>query len=347
MYNSPEMKLFWNMMAERHRVYKKRTAGTGAPWTTDPILSKFKFTNVMRELDTGTRFVTDYIAGKAHECNLSAVDCVFNIMLYRMFNKIETVHYVMESIEYNYTLSNFDPTMLESLVRRYVKENPEEKVFTNAFIVSGFSHLPKRWDKISRVCYLLGELKKSILVTISDPNNSSLGPDNTMESMYKWMLEQNGYGPFLGYQCAVDVSYMHSTYGEDDFVVCGPGCKRGIDRLFPEQVVKEYGYEALNFWLRDNQYSFYEDYGIDHKELFDDRMFPYLTVMSIENLLCEFSKYMKVHNGEGRPRNKHDSASSQQRMASNKYSTWLIKGSKPFNVYSKLDMSKTVWEDNQ
>ena len=337
-YDKDNMLRFWSMMSERHSIYKKREAGKLPPWTNSKILKEYKFTNVFRELDNGTRFVTDYIIPRTD--NIS--DLIFHIMLYRMFNKIESVHAVLNHPSYKFSLEAFDQTQLEFLMRSYI-EDTGDGVWTNAFIVSGFSHLPKGWDKISRVCHILNNLKESLinLKTSGDMQKTF----STLESTYDWMLKQEGYGSFLGYQCAIDVSYIpRIPFGEDDFVVCGPGCKRGLDRLFPQEIIDHVGYEGLNMWLRDEQYSFYEECGIDYKTLLNDRKYPYLTVMSIENLLCEFSKYMKVYNEEGRPRNKHDSTQSAKRKASNKYSTWLVNKA-PFNVYSKINMNETIWSE--
>lgn len=333
-YDQDNMKLFWNMMAERHRIYKARQSGQKPPWSNDLILCSFKFTNVFRELDTGTRFVTDYLIGRCKTLK----EYIFTVMVYRMFNKIESVHWVLENYKDFY--KNFCQKIFEFKIRKFCIVNPDENVFTNAFIVSGFSHLNKEWDKISRVCFLIGKLHY-ILEHYPDDMNFS-----NMQDAYKWIITQDGYGPFLGYQVAVDLSYHPDiNFGEDDFVICGPGCKRGLIRLFGEDGCNEHGYEFLNEFLRDNQYEFCKDYGIDLNELLDDREYPYITLMSIENLLCEFSKYMKVHNGEGRPRNKHNFNESYKRIGTNNYSTWLCKNNKPFNVYSKINMKQTEWSN--
>jgi len=61
-YYVEEMEIFWRFIAERHSIYKKKEIEKlPPPWTDDPILSSFKFTNVVRSTDPGTRYVIDKI----------------------------------------------------------------------------------------------------------------------------------------------------------------------------------------------------------------------------------------------------------------------------------------------
>jgi len=41
----------WYWVKERHAIYIARREGKLGPWTNDPILSQYKFTNVFREID--------------------------------------------------------------------------------------------------------------------------------------------------------------------------------------------------------------------------------------------------------------------------------------------------------
>jgi hypothetical protein len=41
----------WHWVKERHAIYTARREGKPSPWTTDSLLSQYKFTNVFREID--------------------------------------------------------------------------------------------------------------------------------------------------------------------------------------------------------------------------------------------------------------------------------------------------------
>jgi len=48
-------------MQERQRIYERRARGDAPPWTRDPVLRIYKFTNVYREHDRMTRWIDDNI----------------------------------------------------------------------------------------------------------------------------------------------------------------------------------------------------------------------------------------------------------------------------------------------
>ena len=55
------LKDFWYWVNERHSIYLRKAAGDPRPWTKDPILQRYKFTNVFRELDMGTKWLRECI----------------------------------------------------------------------------------------------------------------------------------------------------------------------------------------------------------------------------------------------------------------------------------------------
>lgn len=78
--------LFW--IVERMRVFWKKYKGEPAPWTDDPIIQGFKFTNVYRCLDRVSQYLLSHVIynGKDYEPE----DMFYRILLFKHFNKIET-----------------------------------------------------------------------------------------------------------------------------------------------------------------------------------------------------------------------------------------------------------------
>jgi hypothetical protein len=123
-------------------------------------------------------------------------------------------------------------------------------------------------------------------------------------------LEVPGYANFLAYQVFIDLSYIPEfPFSENEFTVCGPGCKRGIDRLFEDR--DGLSYEEAIFWIRDNQDYYLSKYNIDLNELMKDlpKYDRRITVMDCENAFCEHSKYTKVYYNEGRPKVRYNGES--------------------------------------
>jgi hypothetical protein len=52
---------FWRFVHERQEIWRKKSAGEPAPWTSDPILRYNSFTNVYRELDRGTLYLQQHL----------------------------------------------------------------------------------------------------------------------------------------------------------------------------------------------------------------------------------------------------------------------------------------------
>src|SRR5215813_4680764 len=78
---------FWRFAAERQEVFFRRIAGDQQPWTEDPILLKNKFTNVYRASDRVSQYLIQHVIGDTHD---SPTDLFFKIILFKLFNKIET-----------------------------------------------------------------------------------------------------------------------------------------------------------------------------------------------------------------------------------------------------------------
>jgi hypothetical protein len=43
---TPAFESYWNFAAKRHSIYEKRLREEEPPWTEDPILQEYKFTDV-------------------------------------------------------------------------------------------------------------------------------------------------------------------------------------------------------------------------------------------------------------------------------------------------------------
>ena len=48
---------YWRFAAERLAIYYRRLKGLPAPWTEDPILAAYRFTNTYRALDRVTQYL--------------------------------------------------------------------------------------------------------------------------------------------------------------------------------------------------------------------------------------------------------------------------------------------------
>lgn len=128
------------------------------------------------------------------------------------------------------------------------------------------------------------------------------------QSSYKILLSIPGFGKFLAYQVFVDLTYIPEfPFSENEFVVSGPGCDRGLNMIFVDK--DGMTYEECLFWFRDNLKRLWEENNLKYypEELFDhlpefDRNY---NIMMLENSFCEHSKNSRVRKGIGRPKVKY------------------------------------------
>ena len=300
------LQYFYHYIKERYSIHlKKDVIKQPYPWTKDPILQKFRFTNIFREQDTETRWVIENIANSKSLCY---EDKLLNCILFRLYNRHDTATLIGLPIKFS-TLQSFDPEQYRAIFDKN-RKTPSDTFFTGAFLVSGLKNKLKAYtpnEKLDnnmemRVLYFIKYLFDSKFV-------SKLLSCVTQQEVYNFLCSLTGIGDFLAYQIFVDYTYiLEFPFSENEFVVAGIGCKKGLDYLFADK--DGMTYEECLFWLRNNIRQLFETFIGDKcspKKLFIDLPWEdrHYNVMCLENCMCEFGKYMKTINKEGRPRQKY------------------------------------------
>lgn len=292
-------------IVDRYEVHlKKDVWRLPAPWTDNPTIREFRFTNVRREHDKETKWVIENIC----KADLTEANKWMNLILFRMVNKSETC-------------KNFMPIDFENIdwqkIVHYAQNLPKDyTVFTNAFHTIGVKQ---------GACKALGVE----MGTVDKPEGTpplyavigycqqlyndgelihKLGHCVTAQDIFNTLQSIQGIGYFLAYQIFVDYTYCpESLWSENEFVVAGPGARRGLDLVFDNR--DGMTYEEALFWLCDNWLMICQwlELPWNPDEIFADLPVEdrYMNVMSLQNCHCEISKYIRAVNGTGRPRNKY------------------------------------------
>ena len=287
-FNEEVLEIFKYFVAERYKMHLlKDVEHQPFPWTEDRILSMYRFTNVRREHDRNSQYLLEVM--KEHGNQLS-LDMLCNIILFRLFNKIETMEYLGRWVDF----SAYD----EDMVRKQLKNTPEGYVyFTNAYLSSGmkkefnkyFPHEKMRVMNIPNVINLFSTKLWNGLRYAESP-----------QDVIDALKQVNGISDFIAYQVFVDLTYLEDfPWSENEFVMSGPGCHLGLGFLFKYNGKLED--EELLFWLRDHC-PITREWCMEHMTDLPEEE-RYMNVMSLENCMCELGKYMKTKLGVGRPRN--------------------------------------------
>lgn len=303
---------FWYWMAERHAIYLRRLRGLPKPWTDDPILRDYKFTNPFRENDRGTVWLRENFL-KPHEtwtceCDQddpcvcdekNLADLAFNICWYRMFNWWGTG----ELLGWQ---TSWDAPYIKRLLTDAL--NRGSQVFTGAHIVYSRPGLPKI-DAIVDVCSDLYHMCHAggALVTCAREERS-------LEAVYNALKTVDSVGGFMAYEMVTDMRHTRLLRDAKDIMTwanLGPGARRGLIRLgLPYKPEKAAIQSMRDLLARGNAQpnpaspywgSIPDGFGPDANDLFNVGR---LEMRDIEHSLCEFDKYWRVKNGEGEPRAK-------------------------------------------
>lgn len=126
---SPVFESYWRFAAERHRVYERRLQGLPAPWTSDRVLSAYRFTNVFRAADRVSQFL---ISDVIYQGDRAPDEVVFRVLLFKLFNKIETWQLLLAEFG-ELSLSTFDVETADRLLGDTRARG--QRIYSNAYIV--------------------------------------------------------------------------------------------------------------------------------------------------------------------------------------------------------------------
>jgi len=292
-FNKNKLDLFWNFVHERQSIWHRRVVeNQSEPWTSDPVLQNNRFTNVYRKLDPGTQYAIQNIL----EVDATKADKIFNIMIYRLIGRLDTHKHIGFQ-----SLSDFSSEEFENSLKQR-RDVEGQTVFTGAYMVAGYSQMGSS-DKVENIAMLFDEISsdKSFFDELLSAKSA--------KQAYNKIRSQQGFGNFLSYQVLVDLLYPVNYYSgqsvlpfsADDWSSPGPGAQKGIKRLThdPSQVHDL----AIMRWLRENQRTEFNRLNLDFPYLHNEsRDLTELSLADIQNCLCEFYKYDKIRNKEGRAR---------------------------------------------
>jgi len=285
---------FWAQINERHSIYLKKEAGAPKPWTDDPIMQQYKFTNVFRELDRTTIFVRENIReplGDEPELLL------FNVALFRQTGAAEG----WQGIVRRWSAAG------QAL--KYVEAQEKgTKVFTGAYMVTGMFPGAKGNNKVvSLFKYALQPVweNRRRLAALCDRARS-------MEALTRALGEFMGWkgNRFMAYEVACDLLYTPLLSGAiDQFTWAnpGPGAQRGLSRLYGGEINmgRGAGSRGRDTCIKEMQGLLKQAPKKLGRHILKDPSGE-VDMRFIENALCEFDKYQRTQLGQGRPRSKYN-----------------------------------------
>lgn len=267
---------YWRFAAERLAIYYRRLMDPVGPWTDDPILREYRFTNAFRAADRVSQYLVREVQYR-QDRSQAPMEVFFRTVLFKLFNRIDT----WEALERELGPLSWQRAQLEAVsgvLDRLIRGG--RRVYSAAYIMPSpaFGHRRKYSNHLAMLARMM-----------DDGLPGHLAGARSLRSAYEMILDYPGIGPFLAFQYTIDLNYSTLlNFDEADFVVAGPGALDGIAKCFtntgsldPSQVIHA---------MVERQEEEFGRLGLVFQGLFGRRLQP----IDCQNLFCEISKYARV-----------------------------------------------------
>jgi hypothetical protein len=268
-------------MEERMSIFWARYNNQPYPWTNDKILQNNKFTNVYRATDRVSQYLIKNVIYPTGYEKLTEEDILLRILIFKVFNKIETWEYI-KSFFGDLTLKSYNAEKISHVLSIRIKDHP---IFNSAYLMTGvhrdYTNLKskhERWLKMIDLEFIKNKLFIKIIKARS------------LQEVFTLLSGCPFIGDFLAYQYAIDFNYSpFMNFDENSFVKAGIGALRGIKKCFID--MGSYTNDDLIRYTQENLYFFRNKYGYAN---FINLFGREPSLIDLQNCFCETDKYLRA-----------------------------------------------------
>jgi len=278
---------FYTYMKKREQIRLNRLAGKPYPWTKDPVLQEFKFTNVKRLHDRTTQRYKEWY--EDHWDSDPEV-ILLNCAIARYFGRAE---FVIDAVGWQH---EFRPDYIKNVAKLWLRSG--QQVFTGAYLVTN------RGIKAPKEVLIVDESIAGIWEQGEDICDVAWS-SKSWQAMIEVIRPIPGFGGmgFMAKEVVLD-TLLTSIWKEpptdlNSWCPCGPGARRGLNRVHGRPTkanVREADAIEEMIFLFHQRHDYWPDDWVE------------LELHDIQFCLCEFDKYERTRLGEGRPRARYKGA---------------------------------------
>lgn len=280
---------FFAFARAREAVRLNRLAGGPKPWTDDPILRAWKFTNVKREHDRTTMELRHLFYDDAKLEGRPRSEILINCATYRYFGTSSFARALGWQ-------RSFDA---EKVVWRARHEmSLGRKIFTGAYVCTNAGHPGPKAEVISRV--FLAPLWAQRHAVVKAAQGGS------WRALVERLRLCEGFGGtgFMAKEVALDLDLAGfwkngEPHDRNTWTPVGPGARRGAARMLAERATTPLR-EAQALEICRELFAKVENVA------FWPKNYPRLELTDTQWILCEWDKYERVRLHQGFPRSKYD-----------------------------------------
>lgn len=267
---------YWKFAAERQAIFFRRLRGESGPFTKDPILQKYKFTNAYRASDRVSQFVIREVIYRGSQ---DPAEVFFRTVLFKLFNKVETWKLLEDSlgpIRYD----DYDFARYDLILSRALSEG--KRIYSAAYIMPTARAFGPDVRKHRTHLRLLEQM-------MADDLPVRVLEGGSLRRGFELLRSYPMFGDFLAYQFMIDLAYSSVLEcSETEFIVAGPGARDGLKKCFSSP--GGLSDSDLIRVVADRQESEFDRLDIHFESLFGRP----LQLIDIQNLFCEVDKYARL-----------------------------------------------------
>jgi hypothetical protein len=277
-----EIRRVLRFIKEREAIRIKKERGDPKPWTQDPILQQYRFTNVRREDDKVTKWIVEHWR-KPHE---NDEHVWFAMCVARYINWPPT----LKALGYPVPWKRVKVLRVMEAIRSgayKIDAGQSRQLFGGAYFLNSIGpkiqsvvndRLTVLWNNRDYICKMLEQAR-------------------TLVDVYAVFKAQYGFGSFMAAQVVADLKYTPRFLNASDWwswAAPGPGSKRGLNRLCGRTVNapwKETEWRAALYELQTK---------------LNAKLDSPLHAQDVQGIACcEWDKMERVRLGEGRSKTKY------------------------------------------
>lgn len=269
---------------EREVVRIIKSRGAERPWTKDPVIEKYKFTNIRRRDDRVSRWIIDNVIVP----NEQRQDLWFILLITRLINWPPTLQHLIEKDILFRSAGDFNPVQFSDAVESFKAIGG--KVYSGAYMV-----YPTKMDPGG--VKSLAIARHIILPALDigyEIDHVLFTDEPKIEDFVRELSGSFGISTFMAGQVAADLTYCPQLGEAVDlytYAPIGPGSSRGLNYLLNRAPNAGWTTETFNRELIKIREQIIKQVGITD-----------LTLHDVQNIMCEYSKYCRTVLGEGKPK---------------------------------------------
>ncbi|GLI90898.1 nucleotide kinase domain-containing protein [Bacillus subtilis] len=286
---------FINLVERQNIWYRRVVQGKPKPWTDDPVMSTYHFTNVDRRLDRVTLHYIDKVLCNLEDSYESKKFLLLNTFIYRLFVRPETT----DAMGYIFP-ETFEEDWERAKAALRARRESGEPVFTDAYFVNDLkSANPDRANSSNKTENAI-HLIQFIIDHLDELAEFTFDSKNSMEEVIEKFTMIPAVGNFNAYEVALDLGIVKEMTGidfvdwtPDHYANVGPGCKKGIEYVFED--LGNMSHLDIVFFITSVYKGELERLGLEYKY---QEGCKELDLRALEGWCCEMSKYFNYYATE-------------------------------------------------